>query len=70
MGGFIAQVIAHDHPELIRRTRQSQEAADAFLRRLSARKEDRDVPISNETIQAQLTAIHAWGAMASARSGR
>lgn len=104
IGGFIAQVIAHDRPDLIRRvilagtgpaggagisgvsavlqeafqkartehkhpkhflffsqTRQSKQAADAFLQRLSARKEYRDAPVSNETIQAQLTAIRNWG---------
>jgi pimeloyl-ACP methyl ester carboxylesterase len=104
MGGFIAQVIAHDRPDLIRRvilagtgpaggegisgvsavlqeaiqkagteqkhpkhflffsqTRQSQQAADAFLQRLSSRKENRDVPVSDETIQAHLTAIKNWG---------
>jgi pimeloyl-ACP methyl ester carboxylesterase len=104
MGGFVAQVIAHNRPDLVRRmvlagtgpaggegisgvgavlqeaiqkagtkgkhpkhllffsqTPQSQQAANAFLLRLSARKEDRDAPISNETVQAQLTAITNWG---------
>ena len=97
LGGFIAQVIAHERPDLVRRiilagtgpaggegisdvtavfqnafqkataekkhpkhflffsqTRESQEVADAFLRRLSARKDDRDPVSSNKTIQAQM----------------
>jgi pimeloyl-ACP methyl ester carboxylesterase len=103
-GGYIAQVIAHDRPDLVRRmilagtgpaggegisrtdavlqdafqkaatehkhpkhflffsqTRQSQQAADEFLQRLSWRKEDRDAAVSNETIRAQVTAILSWG---------
>jgi pimeloyl-ACP methyl ester carboxylesterase len=42
-------------------TSDGQAAADAFLTRLNERREDRDKPVSNETIQAQVTAIHAWG---------
>jgi pimeloyl-ACP methyl ester carboxylesterase len=104
LGGFIAQVIAHDRPDLVRRmilagtgpagnnpksnptallqdafqkaaaqnkhpkhflffsqTRTSQQAADAFLQRLQARKNDRDPPASNETAQAQTVAIVQWG---------
>jgi pimeloyl-ACP methyl ester carboxylesterase len=104
MGGFIAQVISHDRPDLVRRvilagtgpaggegigavdavlqdatakasnqqkhpkqflffsqTRHSQQAAGEYLQRLSARKEDRDAPVGNETVQAQLTAIRNWG---------
>jgi pimeloyl-ACP methyl ester carboxylesterase len=38
-----------------------QAAADEFLRRLKERGEDRDTPVSNETVQAQLAAIQAWG---------
>ena len=40
-------------------TRSSQEAADAFLQRLHARKNDRDPLASNQTTQAQLAAIRA-----------
>lgn len=104
LGGFIAQVIARDEPELVGKiiiagsgpaggegistmgavlqeavakasasgkhpkhflfftqTENGQAAADAFLGRLAARSSDRDAPISDETIGAQLTAIHAWG---------
>jgi pimeloyl-ACP methyl ester carboxylesterase len=39
----------------------SQKAADAFLQRLEERKADRDTAVSNETVQAQLTAIAKWG---------
>jgi pimeloyl-ACP methyl ester carboxylesterase len=38
----------------------SQAAADAFLTRLDERTEDRDVPVSNETIGAQLAALAKW----------
>jgi pimeloyl-ACP methyl ester carboxylesterase len=104
LGGFIAQVIAHDRPDLVRRmvlagtgpaggggtsdlatvlqdafrkaaaekkhpkhflffsqTKASQQAADAFLARLQARKDDRDPATSNETTKAQTAAIVHWG---------
>ncbi|MDB5576342.1 MAG: hypothetical protein JWR80_1518 [Bradyrhizobium sp.] len=104
LGGFVAQVMAQEQPDLVRKiiiagsgpaggeglsnmgavlqgalaqasaagkhpkhflffsqTPNGQAAANAFLARLGARTEDRDAPISNETIGAQLTAIHAWG---------
>jgi pimeloyl-ACP methyl ester carboxylesterase len=41
-------------------TESSQAAADAFLARLDERTEDRDAPVSNETIGAQLTALAKW----------
>ncbi|WP_189932372.1 alpha/beta fold hydrolase [Streptomyces sulfonofaciens] len=41
-------------------TPTSQAAADAFLARLDQRTDDRDVPASNETIGAQLTALAKW----------
>ncbi len=104
LGGFIAQVIAQEEPDLVRKiiiagtapaggegitkvgavlqdaiakagaegkhpkqylffsqTSNGQAAATDFLARLNERKEDRDTPASNETIGAQLTAVHAWG---------
>ncbi len=104
LGGFVAQVIAQQHPSLVRKlilagtgpeggegianmgavlqdgvgkagasgkhpkhflffsqTKNGQAAADAFLARLNERQADRDKPISNETIGAQVNAIHAWG---------
>ena len=103
LGGMVAQVIAQQRPDLVRRiilagtapagdegaaatganlqaafekaaaqgkhpkhflffspTATSQEAADAFLARLDKRTEDRDAPVSNETIGAQLTALTKW----------
>jgi pimeloyl-ACP methyl ester carboxylesterase len=42
-------------------TRDGQNAADGFIRRLNERVAGRDMPASNETIAAQLTAIDAWG---------
>jgi pimeloyl-ACP methyl ester carboxylesterase len=41
-------------------TARSQAAADAFLARLDERTEDRDAPVSNETISAQLSALAKW----------
>jgi pimeloyl-ACP methyl ester carboxylesterase len=41
-------------------TASSQAAADAFLARLDERTADRDAPVSNETIGAQLTALAKW----------
>jgi pimeloyl-ACP methyl ester carboxylesterase len=104
LGGFVAQVIAQEQPDLVRRiilagtgpaggagisnvgavlqdafakagaenkhpkhflffspSQASQAAADAFLQRLSERKDDRDRAVTNETIQAQVTAITKWG---------
>jgi pimeloyl-ACP methyl ester carboxylesterase len=42
-------------------TSNGHAAADDFLRRLQERTKDLDAPVSNETVQAQLAAIHAWG---------
>jgi pimeloyl-ACP methyl ester carboxylesterase len=104
LGGFIAQAIAQDRPDLVRRvilagtapaggegignagsvlqdaiakagaenkhpkhllffrpSKNSQKAADAFLSRLSERKEDRDAAVTNEAIHAQVAAITKWG---------
>jgi pimeloyl-ACP methyl ester carboxylesterase len=104
LGGFIAQVIAQEEPDLVRRiiiagtapaggegistmgsvlqdavakasasdkhpkhflffsqTDNGQAAANAFLARLNERKDDRVAGITNATIGAQITAIHAWG---------
>jgi pimeloyl-ACP methyl ester carboxylesterase len=41
-------------------TATSQAAADAFLARLNERTQDRDAPVSNETIGAQITALAKW----------
>ena len=41
-------------------TATSQAAADAFLARLDERTQDRDAPVTNETIGAQLTALAKW----------
>jgi pimeloyl-ACP methyl ester carboxylesterase len=41
-------------------TATSQAAADAFLARLDERTADRDTPMTNETIGAQLTALAKW----------
>jgi pimeloyl-ACP methyl ester carboxylesterase len=42
-------------------TSSGQAAADDFLGRLKERTKDLDAPVSNETIQAQVAAIQAWG---------
>ena len=41
-------------------TAASQASAEAFLARLDERDEDRDTPVSQETIGAQLTAAAKW----------
>jgi pimeloyl-ACP methyl ester carboxylesterase len=112
LGGFIAQVIAQEHPDLVRKiiiagagpaggegisrvgavlqdavakaqaggkhpkqylffsqTSNGQAAANDFLARLNERKENRDASVSNETIGAQITAIHAWGQGDASRLG-
>jgi pimeloyl-ACP methyl ester carboxylesterase len=104
LGGFIAQVIAQQQPDLVRKiilagtgpaggegirnvvdvlqdafskaaasskhpkhllfftqTSNGQAAADDFLRRLKERTKDLDPPVRDETVQAQLAAIQAWG---------
>jgi pimeloyl-ACP methyl ester carboxylesterase len=104
LGGFIAQVIAQKHPDLVRKMilagtsaaggegvsnvaavlqnavarataekkhpKQSlfftqspdgQKAAAEFLQRLTTRQQDRDLPATQETIVAQVTAITKWG---------
>ena len=51
------------HPKhylFFRQTPDSQAAGDAFLARLDERTEDRDVPASEATIGAQLTALAKW----------
>jgi pimeloyl-ACP methyl ester carboxylesterase len=105
MGGFVAQQIALDRPELVRRivlvgtgprggedmaqidpevaplfgtvydpqdlmwlpiffspSSKSQTAGRQFLERIRARTEDRDAPVSEETVTAHLAAAHEWGA--------
>src|SRR6202171_6460847 len=104
LGGFIAQVIAQKHPDLVRKmilagtsaaggegvsnvgavlqdavakataekkhpkqalfftqSHDGQKAAAEFLQRLSIRQQDRDLPATQETIVAQVTAITKWG---------
>jgi len=104
LGGFVAQTIAQQRPELVRKiilagtgpaggagianvgailqdafakaeathkhpkhflfftqTSNGQAAADGFLQRLKQRTEGLDTPVSNETVQAQIAAIQAWG---------
>jgi pimeloyl-ACP methyl ester carboxylesterase len=104
LGGFIAQVIAQRHPDLLRKmilagtsaaggegvsnvgavlqnavakataekkhpkqslfftqSHDGQKAAAEFLQRLSIRQRDRDLPATQETIVAQVTAITKWG---------
>ncbi|MGW3284291.1 alpha/beta fold hydrolase [Streptomyces sp. NPDC001002] len=103
LGGMVAQVVAQQQPDLVRRivlagtgpagdegpaswgaglqtafaradaeqkhpkhilffsqTENSQAAANAFLARLDERVDDRDTPVTNETIGAQLAAAAKW----------
>jgi pimeloyl-ACP methyl ester carboxylesterase len=55
---------ANKHPKhflFFTQTPSGQAAADDFLQRLKERTDALDTPVSNETVQAQLTAIRAWG---------
>jgi pimeloyl-ACP methyl ester carboxylesterase len=63
-GAFAKAGRSGKHPKhflFFSQTSDGQAAADAFLGRLNERTEDRDTPASNETIQAQVVAIQAWG---------
>ena len=51
-------------------TSNGQTAADGFLQRLKERTKDLDASVSNETIQAQLAAIQAWGQGDASKLGR
>jgi pimeloyl-ACP methyl ester carboxylesterase len=54
----------HKHPKhflFFSTSTESQKAADAFLQRLDERRADRDTAVSDQTVQAQLTAIAKWG---------
>jgi pimeloyl-ACP methyl ester carboxylesterase len=107
MGGYVAQQIAVDRPELVRRlilvgtgprggedmgqlapdvaplfgkvydpqdlmwlpiffspSDESQAAGRHFLDRIRARREDRDVPVSDATVAAHSAAAREWGAAA------
>jgi pimeloyl-ACP methyl ester carboxylesterase len=55
---------SNKHPKhflFFTQTSNGQAAADDFLRRLKERTKDLDAPVSDETVQAQLAAIQAWG---------
>jgi pimeloyl-ACP methyl ester carboxylesterase len=105
MGGYVAQQIAVDRPELVRRlilvgtgprggegmaqlapdtaplfvkvyepqdlmwlpiffspSEASQAAGRRFLKRVRARTEDRDIPVSQDTVAAHSAAAREWGA--------
>jgi pimeloyl-ACP methyl ester carboxylesterase len=105
MGGYVAQKVAFDRPELVRRlvlvgtgprggegmaqlapdtaplfgkvydpqdlmwlpiffspSDESQAAGRRFLKRIRARTEDRDVPVSQATVAAHSAAAREWGA--------
>jgi pimeloyl-ACP methyl ester carboxylesterase len=51
-------------PIMFSPSKESQDAGRAFIDRITARTEDRDIPFSAETIAAYLAAVHDWGAPA------
>jgi pimeloyl-ACP methyl ester carboxylesterase len=62
-GAFQRAGAEHKHPKhflFFSPSPQGQKAADAFLERLGERQADRDTPVSDQTVQAQLTAIVKW----------
>src|SRR5258705_2909000 len=55
---------SNKHPKhflFFRQTSKGQAAAGGFLGRLKERTKDLDAPVRDETVQAQLAAIQAWG---------
>jgi pimeloyl-ACP methyl ester carboxylesterase len=63
-GAFQKAGAEHKHPKhflFFSPSAQSQKAADAFLQRLNRRQADRDTAVSDQTVQAQITAITKWG---------
>jgi pimeloyl-ACP methyl ester carboxylesterase len=61
---FAKAEAAHKHPKhflFFTQTSNGQAAADDFLQRLKQRTKGLDTPASNETVQAQIAAIQAWG---------
>jgi pimeloyl-ACP methyl ester carboxylesterase len=63
-GAFQKARAANKHPKhflFFSPSSQGQKAADSFLQRLGERQADRDTPIGDQTVQAQVTAIHNWG---------
>jgi len=61
---FAKAEATHKHPKhflFFTQTSNGQAAADGFLQRLKQRTEGLDTPVSNETVQAQIAAIQAWG---------
>lgn len=69
MGAVLLDAVAragaeNKHPKqylFFTQSPDGQKAAGEFLRRLDARSQDRDQPVTNETIGAQVTAITKWG---------
>jgi pimeloyl-ACP methyl ester carboxylesterase len=64
---------AKKHPKqflFFTQTSNGQTASDDFLLRLKERTRDIDAPVSNETVQAQVVAIQAWGQGDAAALGR
>lgn len=49
-------------PIMFSPSKESQAAGQAWVRRITARTGDRDVPVSGETIAAYRAAARAWGA--------
>ena len=60
-----AKAAAHGKPPkhflFFSQSADGQAAAHDFHQRLQERAKDRDTPVTNETIQAQIVAIHTWG---------
>jgi pimeloyl-ACP methyl ester carboxylesterase len=69
MGAVLQDAVARagaekKHPKqflFFTQSKDGQKAAGEFLQRLNARSQDRDAPVANETIVAQVTAITKWG---------
>jgi pimeloyl-ACP methyl ester carboxylesterase len=63
---------SNKHPKqflFFTQTSNGQAAAGDFLGRLKERTKDLDAPVNNETVQAQIAAIQAWGKGDAAKLG-
>ncbi len=73
IGGFVAQEIALQAPELVGRlvlpSEASQAAGRQFLKRFRLRNENRDPEVNEKVAPAQIEAIGKWGAQRDASYG-
>lgn len=62
LGGFVAQQLALDRPDVVARVVLAGTAPRGGEARAGSRQRDRDGSVTDKTILAQLAAMKAWGA--------